>query len=118
MGSRLPRLFPLNDFFALVTLNEVTATTGVVTAVTSGTVTGFLSTSDSPTATDVLGLTATLVHTGSGVWSLSLSATGLTATLLATNFATAEPFLHVELSGGIRAVTPVRYFPSRALDLP
>lgn len=118
MGSRLPRVFPLNDFFALVTLNEVTATTGAITAVTTGTVTGFLSTSDGPTATDVLGLTATLVHTGSGVWSLAIDGTGLTATLLATNFATAEPFLIVQLSGGIRAVTPVKYYPSRAIDLP
>lgn len=118
MGSRLPRVYPLNDFFALVTLNTVAATTGTVTAVTTGTVTGFLSTSDGPTATDVLSLTATLVHTGSGVWSLSMDAASLTATLLATNFATAEPFLIVQLSGGIRAVTPVKYYPSRALDLP
>ena len=47
----MPKLYPLNDFAMFAKIPDISSTTGAITYVETGTVTAFIATSDSPTAT-------------------------------------------------------------------
>lgn len=107
-------LYPLNDFSVKVKLREINPTTGVVSPLTTGTVTAFLATSDAPTAGAAdPALEMTPTHLGGGVWLIFFDATVLTAALLATHFAATPPVLVVVQPGGIRTANAISYAAAR-----
>lgn len=109
----IPALYPANDLVFEVTLKDVSPTTGVVSALTTGTVTGFLSATNTPTATAAdPSLSVSGTHKGSGKWLIAFDATALTATLLASSFASGA-YLIVTHSGGIRVYAQLAYTASR-----
>ena len=120
MSTIIPGLYPLNDLYFLVTLSQVSSTTGEVSALTTGSPTCFLATSNSPTATAAdATLAGTITHVGTaaagnqGTWLVSFDAAALTAALLATHFATVTPYCIINLTGGIRVYVELAYSASR-----
>lgn len=117
-------LYPSNDFVRTLLLETVHAVTGVTTPVTTGTVTGFLATSSSPTATAAdPSLEVSGVYVGgangydAGTWLFEIDADDLTPTLLATLFATATPHFIVKMDGAIRVYEKLKYTASRPATL-
>lgn len=112
-------LSPLNDFLRQVLLEIVDPTTGVVTAVTTGTVTGFLATSKLPTATaydptwSVSG-----VYIGgangftAGTWQFEIDAAVLTTALCDAAFTTGTPYFIVSRVNAVRVYEQLRYLQS------
>ncbi len=110
-----PNLYPLNDFILKVKLKEVVAGSVSATPLTTGTVTGFLSTALTPTATAAdASLVATCAHVSGGTWRVSVDASLLTAALLNTHFASATPYLILQQADGFRTYVTLAYSASRA----
>jgi hypothetical protein len=106
-------LYPLNDFSVKIPLKDVDAS-GNIVPLTTGTVTAFFATSNSPTATTADGtLTTTATHIGGGKWLVQFDAAVLTAALLATLFASTLPYLIVQKPSGVRVYFDVIYAASR-----
>jgi hypothetical protein len=108
-------LYPLNDLALSVTLKEVSATTGAVTVLTTGTVTGFLATSSGPTATAAdPSLVATCNYSSAlGKWVVTIDAAILTASLLNTHFAAATPYLILQSASNFRTYITLTYSAGR-----
>lgn len=118
-------LAPLNDFDVVVGPLTSVPSTGTKAAITTGSVTGFLATSDDPTATAAdAALSASLSYVGTnsdgegktypaGSWLFQLDATVLTADLLSTHFAAARPWLIVKRDNDFRQAFPVTYVRAR-----
>jgi hypothetical protein len=111
----LPELTPLNDFIASVTLTDVDAA-GEETPVIAGTVTAVFATSrdsDATAADPTLSTSATYTGAG-GVWLIRFDAATLTESLLDTHFASASPYLIVQMTGAVRVWKRCKYVASRA----
>lgn len=107
-------LYPLNDFGVTATLKAVDPATGKSVPLTTGTVSHFISTAYTPTATAAdATLAGTATHVGDGKWLISYDAAVLTPTLLATLFATATPYLIMQQTGTFRDYAPLVYVASR-----
>jgi hypothetical protein len=107
-------LYPLNDFTLSVSLKDVDPTSGSVVPLTSGTVTAFLATSKTASATaadPTLSVLATSI--GGGKWLIAIDAAALTPTLLDTLFASTSPFLIVQQPGNLRVFVPLTYVPQK-----
>lgn len=116
---------PLNTVaFYVEGIVEFNATTGVEDAITTGTVTGFLATSDAADATTAdATLSVSGVHVGgqtkpasvgsgtwgNGTWMFRFLGSALTLSLLDTHFLTATPHLIVTRTGTIRAKVRLTY---------
>lgn len=109
-----PLLFPLNDFAFKIALKEIDSLTGVKRPLTTGTVTGFLSTGSdySATAADAT-LVCTLVHLGGGSWLVFMDASILIGSLLNGLFASTPPNFITVQTGGVRTFTPCVYAAAR-----
>jgi hypothetical protein len=117
-------LYPLNDFIRTLLLETVDPATGVTSPVDAGTVTGFLATSNNPTATAAH---ATLEVTGTyiggangfedGTWLFEIDAVDLTATLLDTLFGDVTPYFIVQMVGGVRVYEKLKYVAARPAAL-
>lgn len=109
-------LYPSNDLAVTVTLEDIDSITGVKSPLTTGTVTAFIASSNSPTATAAdPSLSVSAVHTNNpaGKWLVFFDATVLAPGLLDTLFSAAVPYLIVEQSGGVRAYVEMEYVASR-----
>jgi hypothetical protein len=112
-------LYPLNDLTVRVTLKVVSPLTGQITPLTGASVTGFLATSNLPTATaadPTLSVSATEI--GMGVYLVAFSGVLLTASLLATLFTTVTPYLIVQEPTDVRVYAQLAYSPSRPATTP
>lgn len=118
------KLTPLNDFNRLVLIEEVNSS-GVVVPVTSGTVTGFLATTNASgaTAADAT-LSASLTYVGgandiaAGTWLFQLDAAALTLALLDTHFASsAVAYLIVKKDNSVRRWERLEYSNQMAADI-
>lgn len=113
-------LWPLNDLALELTINTVSPTTGATTVLTSGTVTGFLATTASPTATAAdPSLQATVNFSATKrKWIVTMDAALLTASLLATHFAaTGTAYLILQSANNVRGYLPLTYSASREITL-
>lgn len=107
-------LYPLNDLSLEVKLKTVNSETGAKEALTTGTVTAFLATANTPTASAAdATLSVSCVHIGSGKWLAQFDGATLTATLLNTLFSAATPYCIVQAAGDIRAYVELTYSASR-----
>lgn len=108
-------LYALNDFAVRTNpLRAINSLTGVVSLLTAGTVTAFLTTSSGPTAAAAdPALSMTPTHIGGGVWLIFFGAAVLTPALLDLHFAASPPYLIVQQPGGIRVYAPVTYAAAR-----
>ncbi len=107
-------LYPLNDLGLFVKLKDINATTGVVTPLTTGTVTAFLATTNTPAATAAdPSLSVSATHISNGKWLVFFDAAVLTASLLATHFASNTPYLIMEYANGFRVYHEMAYSASR-----
>lgn len=118
-------LNPLNKFSRIVLIQDVDAVTGATDPVVAGTLTGFLATSNDPSATTAdPSLTTTGTHIGVsvpdathpyplGTWLITFSATVLTVALLDSLFTTAIPYFIVSYPGIDRVYETLSYKRSR-----
>lgn len=107
-------IYPLNDFAMFVKLYDINSTTGAKTPLTSGSVTAFLATTNTPTATSAdPSLSVSCVHVGSGKWLVFFDASLLTASLMDSLFGSTPPFLIVQYPDGVRAYIELEYQASR-----
>ncbi len=107
-------LYPLNDLAFYVKLKDIDSATGAVSNLTTGTVTCFLATDDGPSATAAdPTLSTTAVHLSSGKWLVFLDASVLTASLLATHFASTAPILIIQYPSGFRVAYTGTYAETR-----
>lgn len=121
-------IIPLNDLEVKVGPLKNIPSTGTPTAITTGTVTGFLATSKAADATAAdAALSATLTHIGGnddgnggtydqGTWLFLLNAAVLTKALLETHFLTNTPWFIVQRSDDVRVVKECVYRESREAD--
>jgi hypothetical protein len=116
-----PNLVPLNDFVCTVLVEDVNSGTGVISSVTTGTVTAFIAIDNSPSATAAdPSLTQSATYIGgangfvAGTWLVNFDATVLTASLLNTLFNTATPYLIISRVGAVRRYVTLSYVPSLA----
>lgn len=116
MSTVIPTLSPLNDLALSVVLKDVDPTTGATSLVTTGSVSAFLATSNSPTATVADStLNATVNYSGAGgKWIVTIDASVLTASLLASLFASATPYMIIVRASGVRVYVELAYLASRA----
>lgn len=118
------KLAPLNDFNRYVDIEEVNAS-GVVVPLTSGTVTGFLATtnaSDATAADATLSASLTYVGGANGLpaerWLFQLDAAVLTKTLLDTHFGeSGVAYLIVKKDNGIRRWERLEYVTQMPADI-
>lgn len=109
-----PLLFPLNDFAFKIALKNIDPVTGAKTPLTTGPVTGFLSTGSDYTATAAdASLVGTITHIANGTWLVFMDAAILPGALLNGLFATTPPNFITIQSGGIRTFTPCIYSAAR-----
>ncbi len=106
-------LYPDNDWTHSIKLYDVAAGAVRRSPLTTGTVMGFFSTSALSTGTVTGGLVITCVHVANGVWRVSCDASLLTASALATAFASATPYAHIVQANGIHTIVECVYTPSR-----
>lgn len=109
-------MYPSNDLAVTVTLQEIDSLTGVKNPLTTGTVTAFIATSNSPTATAAdpsLSVSATHLNNPAGKWLIFFDASVLTPALLSSLFSAATPYLIVEQTNGVRAYVEMSYVASR-----
>lgn len=113
-----PKISSQNDFIIKVKLYEVASGAITRSALTTGTVTGFLSTSNASDATAAdASLVATISHVSDGWWRVSIDASVLTQTLMDTNFASpASCYLIITQSNNFRRYIELEY--SDALEAP
>jgi hypothetical protein len=111
----LGELTPLNDLDITIKLEDINTSTGTRTPITTGTVTGFISTSaliNATTADAALSVSGVYVggnpkvsgETGNydaGTWLFHLDASALTYSLLNGLFASAVPYFHVSKSNAV-----------------
>lgn len=82
-----PKISSQNDFVCAVKLFEVADAKITKSALTTGTVTGFLATTNVSNATAAdASLVATITHIKDGWWRVSIDGAILTRTLMDTNF--------------------------------
>ena len=106
---------PLNDLSIIVILKGVDPATGKAIQLTTGTVTHFIATSNTPTATAAdAALSGVATHVGSGKWLISYDAAVLTAALLDTLFASVTPYLIIQQPNEFRVYVPLVYLASRS----
>lgn len=109
-----PVINPLNDFALYAKLQKINEQTGVRTALTSGSVTAFLATSDAPTATAAdASLVVTPTHVADGKWLIFFDASVLQPALLETLFADTTPVLILQHEDGVRVYRTCAYAASR-----
>ncbi len=121
-------LNPLNKFARTILVEDVSATTAATIPVVSGTLTGFIATSNSPLAgaADPT-LTTTGTHIGVsvpdathpyplGTWLITFSGTTLTVALLDSLFTNASPYFIVSYPGIDRVYEKLSYVRSRKAD--
>lgn len=115
MANVIPGLYPLNDLALSVKLQDIDATTGAKSLVTTGTVTAFLAIAATPTATVAdPTLNATVNYSGAGgKWTITIDAAVLTATLLNTLFASTTPYLIIVRANGVRVAVELLYSATR-----
>jgi hypothetical protein len=107
-------LYALNDFFVKTKLFAGNPTTGAVTPLTAGTVTAFLATSNTASATAAdPALSMSPTHLGDGVWLIFFDAAVLTTALLDPLFGSTPPYLIIQQPGGLRVYAPVTYTTAR-----
>jgi hypothetical protein len=108
-------LWPLNDFAKfLKSVKDISPTTGVLSDLTTGTITCFFSTGNLPTSTAAdPSLSNTAIHVSGSKWLVFFDAGVLTADLLDTKFAAAPPFLIVQYPSGFRVYFTGEYVASR-----
>lgn len=118
------KLSPLNDLNRYVLIEEVNSS-GVVVPVTSGTVTGFLATTNASgaTAADAT-LSASLTYVGgsndieAGTWLFQLDAAVLTLALLNTHFgSTGVAYLIVKKDNSVRRWERLEYVTSLPAEI-
>lgn len=110
-------LYPLNDLSLLVTLKYVDSA-GAIQPLTTGVVSHFLATTNTPTATQAdATLQGTATHINNGQWLIQYDAAVLTAALLATLFASQTPYLIVQQPNGVRGYVTLTYVPSRPITV-
>ena len=118
-----PVLYPLNDLAFTVVLKKIDTTVGSATlgkaiALTTGTVTAFLATANTPTATAAdASLSVTLTHIANGKWLVHFDGASLTASLLNTHFAAATPYMIIQATGDVRTYVELEYQASRPATL-
>jgi hypothetical protein len=110
---------PLNDFTRQVLLEQVDAVTGLTSAVTTGTVLGFISTSNAPDATTAdASWSANLVYIGgangfaAGTWQFAIDAAVITLAKCTTAgfvAGTATPYFIVQKDSAFRVVEKLKY---------
>jgi hypothetical protein len=115
------KLAPLTDFSVVVGPLKSVPSTGTKAAITTDTVTGFLATSKSSSATAAdATLSASCTYVGgnsdgeggtyeAGMWLFQLDASVLTVNLLSTHFAATPPYLIISRSNDLRWAFPVVY---------
>ena len=115
-----PVLAPANDFGLIANLEDFDRATGVKGPLTSGSVTAFISLSNSATATAANGaLSMSAVYVGAqagrhaGDWLIFWDATVLTFALLDPLFAAATPYLIVSYPAGIRVYAQLAYMQTK-----
>lgn len=107
-------LYPLNDFAKYVKLRDISSVTGIVSPLTTGTVTAFLSTGNTPSATAAdPSLSMPAVHQSAGKWLVFFDASVLTDALLQTHFANTPPYLIIEYANGFRVYFTGEYSETR-----
>ena len=112
-----PKISSQNDFVIAVKLYQVASGAITRTAHTSGTVTGFLATSNESDATAAdASLVATISHVSDGWWRVSIDASVLTQSLMDTHFAAATPYLIISQSNNFRRYIELDY--DDALEAP
>ena len=113
--SQIVPLYPENDLALTVKLYDVTSPTGARTVLTGASVSAFLSTGNLPTSTVAGSLNGTVVETGTGtgVYLVTFDRSVLTAASLASNFASATPYLIIDQANGVRAYVEMAYTVSR-----
>jgi hypothetical protein len=108
-------LYPLNDLAFFAKLKDINSATGEVSNLTTGTVTCFLATASTPAATAAdPTLSNTATHLSNGKWLVFFDASVLTASLLATHFASTAPILIIQYPNGFRVYYSGTYSESRA----
>jgi hypothetical protein len=115
----MPKLYPLNDFAMYAKIPDINATTGAIEYIETGTVSAFLATSDSPTATAAhvsLTMSPTFVD-AVNQWLVFFDASILTPAVLTPLFATVTPYLILQSSTGVRAVVRLTYDLSREAEV-
>src|SRR5690349_12280123 len=122
-------LNPLNKLFRTVLIEDVSGTTGATIPVVSGTLTAFLATSNSPTATAADGtLSVSGTHVGVsvpdathpfplGTWLIEIGGNALSVALLDSLFTTATPYLIVVYNDLDRVYEKLKYKRTRKADL-
>lgn len=108
-------LWPLNDFAKFARLKDINTSTGEVTDLTTGTITAFFSTTNTPTSTAAdasLSMSPTYV-TAKARWLIFFDATVLTAALLAAQFGSTPPYLIIQYPSGFRVYFKGEYQASR-----
>lgn len=113
----IPILYPGNDLSFSVTLTEIDPVTGAETNLTSGTVTGFLATSNTSSATAAdPSFTLTCNYSGTGGdWTItSFAGSSVKAAALVAAFSSATPYAIIEKASGIRVYIELEFAPSRA----
>lgn len=114
-------LTPLRDLkIEIVAKNYVIANSKVSqAAITTGTMSAFLATSNGPTATAAdASLVGTCTHAGTGHWLVEFDAAILTASLLATHFASATPYCIVSIPNEFRDYVTLTYRSSAPATIP
>jgi hypothetical protein len=112
-------LYPLNDLALAVTLKTVDASTGDVSVLTTGTVTGFLATTNTPSATaaDPTLVATCNYSTSRSKWIVTIDAAILTVSLLNTHFAAATPYLILQSANNFRGYVTLTYSASRQITV-
>jgi hypothetical protein len=114
-------LTPLRDLtLEVVAKNYVASGTSIAqTPITSGAMSAFLATSNSPTASAAdASLVGTCTHVGTGHWLVTFDAAILTASLLATHFAAATPYCIVQIPSEFRDYVTLTYRASAPATIP
>ena len=112
---------PANDYVEYILLEDTDPETGVVGPVTSGTITGFLSTSNSSTATAIdPSLSVTGVYVGgannydAGTWMFIIDATVITAALIGGK---GTIFFIVQKPGAVRVYRKLKVLDARPAEI-
>lgn len=107
-------LYALNDLAIKTKLKVINPTTGVVSPLTSGTVTAFLATTNTASAVAAApALTMSPTHLGGGVWLIFFDGAVLTTALLDPIFGSVAPYLIVQQPGDVRVYAALSYATTR-----
>lgn len=116
MADTTIMLYPLNDLVLKAKLKEVVDGSLTATPLTTGTVTAFLATSNSPTAVAAdAALTGDCEHVAGGAWRVAFDAADLDPALLDSLFGATPTACYciIQQPGGIRTYVPLTYAASR-----